>query len=206
MNELITGFSGLNNVNLVDKARHIIASLQEEPASTDYPTPSPDLLTLTGAADNLAAALAKTTSVPVTEERNSLRVPLIQYLQLLAMNLETTTPGDRSKLVYTGFDLRKIAEHTHQVPETPLNIQVIATGQNGGFKAKCSATPHTDFYEFETTADPVNGPWSTPIPTTNSQNMHGEGFPRGSDIYIHVRAVNTNGHSPWSEIGDTMVA
>lgn len=205
MNELITGFTTLSNSELVGKADHIIASLSEEPGITYYPTPAPTLVVVKEGMDALNAAMALTDSKPATEQRDSLRPPLIQNLQLLAMNLETTTPGDRAKLAYTGYDLRKIAEHSHQPPAAPGGINVHATGTNGGIKIRCGANPNTNYYQFETTADPVNGPWSNPLTSTSSQKMMADGFTRGTDIYVRVRAANTNGDSPWSEIGSTLV-
>lgn len=81
-----------------------------------------------------------------------------------------------------------------------------ATGQDGGILVKCSPAPLADFYELETCIGSASGPWLPGGSFPNSQDIHAEGFTHGQDVFVHVRAVGTNGPGPWSDPATVLVS
>ncbi|QTN31936.1 hypothetical protein HZ994_06195 [Akkermansiaceae bacterium] len=203
MQKLTISFSKLNNNDLYAKASHIMATLAGIPGDTyfpePFPSPIPGLADINTAAQALKAAMDKITSTAVTAERNALREPLILLLQQLAPYLEIVAQDNPEWLEYTGYDLRKTPEHTHMPPGMPQDVRVRSTGITGFIQTKCKPEPLADFYELESSPDPATGPWTYRGSYPNSQNMETGGFAHGEDVFVHVRAVGTNGPGPWSD-------
>ncbi|MDQ2868922.1 MAG: fibronectin type III domain-containing protein [Verrucomicrobiota bacterium] len=60
-------------------------------------------------------------------------------------------------------------------------------------------------YEVEWALDPMAGPWTAGEPFTDTRRLILSGLPRGKDIFVRVRARNTNGPGPWSDVATIMV-
>ena len=210
MKKLNVGFSRLNNNDLYGKTGQILVALQSPPGDgyfpEPYPAPVPGLAAINTAAQALKAAMDKVTSVPVTAERKALREPLILKLQQLAPYLEAVAEDNPEWLPFTGYDLAKTPVHTHLPPGVPGNVRVRATGQDGGIVAKCSPDPLADFYELEVSTASAAGPWTPRGAFPNSQEIHAEGFAHGEDVFVHIRAVGTNGPGPWSDPAVVLVS
>ena len=205
MNELNVGFSEYSGAALKQKAQLVITTLSSAPGDGYFPSPVPTLAALQTAVDALDAALGTESTQANRALRESARETVINLLQQLAPNLETTANGDMAKLAATGFDLRKKPVRSTGPTPVPQNVRVRTTGTSGEAFVKCSAVALADAYELEHTLDPVDGPWVDGATFTSSQDMLLAGLTRGKDYYFRVRAIGSNGPSGWSDVATMMV-
>lgn len=195
MNELIVGFGALSQDVLLVKANHIVLSLTGNAA---FPTPAPTLAVIQAAITAYEAALSGDQTPANTVLRKSKKKVLIQQLQLLAANLETTANGDKVKLATTGFDIRKKATRTHAEMPAPQDLR-LKRGTLGEVFATVTKVPAAKAYELSYAIDQAKDPWTALPAFTTSRNMKASGLQPKKDYWFRVRAINTNGPGEYSD-------
>jgi hypothetical protein len=91
-------------------------------------------------------------------------------------------------------------------PDMQSNL-VLSYGQMPGtvFGKFTAVGDNNRIYEAEWTLDPVAGPWTRVEGFTNTRKFLISDLVRGKDIYVRVRARNTKGAGPWSDVATIMV-
>ena len=135
--------------------------------------------------------------------------PLVEAARVatetLARRCEDAFASDPAGAIRVGFEV------SGQAASTPAGgygaPQELATSMNenpGAIDWQCHPEAGADFYELETTVDPVHGPWLRQESSTRSRGTI-TGLPSGTRIYLRVRANGARGAGPWSEVSDRMV-
>jgi hypothetical protein len=92
------------------------------------------------------------------------------------------------------------------VPDICENLRLRHGDSPGEVLGTCDPPgPNIRIYELQWTFDPNLGPWNDGGNFPNSRAFKISGLPRGKDIWVRVRAVNTNGEGGWSDPATIMV-
>jgi hypothetical protein len=202
---LRTNFGRLSADNLVSRASIISHAIHTPEFAAVFPAINPTKEQLATALAEYSASLSAETSRSIVALRKAKRDILEDLLNLLALHLERIANGDPKKLSLTGYDIKKPSggrtEGNTPAPENlrlfhALRNQILAKVQGMGRRVVLIGA-----YSY----DPINGPWFTINPTTNSQKILFTGLERGRDVYIKVQAVGAHGPSDWSDIAVIMV-
>lgn len=205
MNELSVGFSQSTSPAVFTKASHIHTALTTAPGIVYFPVTRPTMADFKPAIDLLGGAINTETSPSVAASREANRLIVVNLMQKLAAGLELLADGNLVQLTATGFDLKaKPTRSTTPLPP-PENLRATTTGTMGEALCKCKAVPLADSYECASTQDPINGPWTSIPPVSNSQTILFSGLERGKDYYFRIRAIGAKGPSGWSDVATMMV-
>jgi hypothetical protein len=183
----------------------INSAIQSPEFLADFPVTNPTVAQITAAVSDYKDAFAKETSKSVIALRAAKRETLTNLLITLALDLEEKAQGDRLKLSHTGYDVTKPrGTQTGGITLTPKNLRLYVrlTGQ---ILAKVKALGGKTLYIGAYTYDPINGPWITIDPVTDSQNILFTGLDRARDVYIKIMAIGPHGPSDWSDIATILV-
>lgn len=202
---LNAGTSHLSDPNFLTFAMVVRDSLSQGSGLANYPLTVPPLVDLANAIDTFSALLGKKNADEV-EARRAAREVLADILQLLALNLESQTPGNRPLLATTGFPLRKEREHNPAPTGQPQNLRVVSTGSAGEAKLICEGVEDVLTYEYQWSHDANAGPWVTLGSVSAIKKMVVTGLEPGKYTWFRVRATGPNGTGPWSDPAMMMVA
>jgi hypothetical protein len=204
MNKINSGFTRLTDKELDNRAAQIITALT---GNTSFPTPAPTLAVIQTKLTAYQAALAMPEGVARTQAVKATRDDLSTALEQLARNLELTPNVTDTQLATTGFDLRKPAAQTADVPPAPANLRLKPTGVSGEVQFQFDPSARAKTYELQTSLDPNSGNWTQNGMFSSSRGVVVGGFTRGKDVWGRVRAVGPNNTvSGWSDPATVMVA
>lgn len=111
-----------------------------------------------------------------------------------------------SQIASLGLPLQKDPVHTGGVPGVQADLVLRHGDMPGAVTGSLKAVGDNNIvYEAEWTLDPTAGPWTAGEPFTNTRKFTLSGLPRGKDVFVRVRARNTNGAGPWSDVATIMV-
>lgn len=204
MDEPNSGFSALTNTELVAKATLIAYSLSRNPGLEYFPNPEPAVVEVEAATKSLSDAIGSENSAAITALRAKYRDELIVVLKKLAVYVALKADGDVVMLAASGFDLRKKASRTGELPGMPVDFMVKHTGISGEVRGRCKPVPNASSYEVESSLSP-DGPWTRGGIFTSSQKLMFTGLTRGKDYFFRVRAITAPGSGAWSDIASIMV-
>jgi hypothetical protein len=202
---LSINFATMSHSRFLLKAGEIVHALHTAAFVMDFPNIEPDGGRISTALEKYSAAVGAEDSKSTAALRKSTRADLTDLLVLLALDLEQQAAGDLLKLSRTGYDINKSTKvRTEGNTPTPQNLRLYRrlTGQ---ILAKVKALGGNTVYIVAYSYDPINGPWTTLAPVTNSQNILITGLERGKDVYIKVMAITHLGPSDWSDIATMLV-
>ena len=112
---------------------------------------------------------------------------------------ELESGGDPVMLTGGGFDLIEAPVETTSPPPKVEHLAVSAGDAEGSVDGTFDAQENISHYEVEcTTADPINGPWTSVLQPTAS-SFHLTGLTSGQRCWIRVRAHNVKGPGAWSD-------
>ncbi len=205
MNILNTGFEDYSDPDLLTKANAIYQTLGTAPASTTYAAVEPSMIDLQQAIDGFEATVGIGNNPAQVELRAQKRGQLITVLELMAVNLESITPGNRVDLSTTGYTLRKIPVRDSSPTGIPENVGAKPTGNQGEAKLSASAVSHATAYEGRATQDLAAGPFVSCPPSSGVRGLLFTGLERGKDWFFQIRAIGPNGVGPWSDPAMMMV-
>jgi hypothetical protein len=202
---LNTGFENDPNPELLVIANTIRDKLSIPPASVTYAAVTPNVVTLTLRISAFEEAMSRGNDPDDVEARDLARAELIDTLELMALSLESITPGDRASLATTGYRLRKIRERDTTPTGTPQNVSAKPTGNQGEARVTCTAVQQATAYEARATKDIAAGPFVSCPPATGVRGLLFTGLERGKDWFFQIRAIGPNGVGPWSDPAMMMV-
>lgn len=202
---LNAGFENDSHPELLVNANTIRDKLSILPASGTYAGVAPDVATLTLRITEFELSMSKGNDPEDVEARDIARAELIDTLELMALNLESITPGDRVNLASTGFKLRKIRERDTTPTGTPQNVTAKPTGNQGEARVTCTAVHQATAYEARAAKDLATGPFVSCPPATGVRGLRFTGLERGKDWFFQIRAIGPNGVGPWSDPAMMMV-
>jgi hypothetical protein len=203
MKILNSGFSELTPEELADKVAFIIAQLTGNP---NFATTNPTLAVISAQLALLNNAIAMAPGEARDAAIEAARGPLEQMMQNLASNLEQTANGNMAALATTGFELRKAGARTGDAPDAPQNLRLRNLETSGDVQFLFDAVGRAKAYQFQTSYDPVNGPWQDYDPVSSSRKVIAHGLQRAKDVWGRVRAIGPNNtKSAWSDPATTLV-
>jgi hypothetical protein len=205
MNELKVGFENTPDDQLHTFGLAVHTALSTGDGAVHFANVSPTAAAVLTAAQAFGSALALEDSPSATVTRRARRAELINVLQRVAASCELIADGNREKLAFSGFEFRKTPVQTDLPPAKPENLRLKAGPLSGGIVAKVSPVDRAESYELQTTSDPVDGPWSSATPQTNSQKLEKTGLTPLTRAYARVRAISSNGPGEWSDIAEVVV-
>lgn len=198
-------FASLSQAAFIAKAGEINMAIHAANFATYFPQidPSADEIDAALSAFRTSVEMESSKSVAVLRKAN--RRKLHDLLVRLALDLERAADGDMLKLIHTGYDINKsTAAQTTGATPTPQNLRLYQALRNQ-ILAKVKAIGGRVVYIGAYSYDPINGPWITIDPVTNSQKILFSNLERGRDVYIKVMIVTAQGTSDWSDIATIMV-
>ena len=210
--KLIISFSSLSGSAFLTKAGTIVDALRNNP---DFPEPwppqVPSFAQLEAAyntfRDDLHASASGDRSK--ANQRDASRAVLDTYLKTLAPYLEMVAQGDTTKLLRTGYDLRK--DPVRGVNSDPPPAPSGFTAKHG--KVSQSVTLHATLvpgavsYEADyTDGDPSDGTsWKDAGTFASCNHIDIAGLTPGKIYWFRIRAINSNRPGPWTDPASLMV-
>lgn len=189
-------FSRLNALRLVEFVRNVVALMTANP---DYPTPAPDLATITkqtSALDDLVQKAANRDRVQIAD-RNQARATLLQSTRDLAAYVQGNCLNNLAVLIGSGFNAIPPKSPT-TVPAAPTSPRLTQGPLSGSlifdFKKKDRTIRNCS---IQTAASP-NGPWTDYGLTTKSR-ITLLNLPTMAVTWARARANGAAGSSAWTE-------
>jgi hypothetical protein len=172
--------------------------------NADFPTPSPTLVAITAAIDDLEAAAA---TVQATKQQLKTEVSkqndkedafdaalnqLVGYVQSVA--------GDDEALIHSaGMDTRAAGGQSTSTPALPPALSATAGDHDGEIDLTWDTVPKAKSYIIEKTTDPnAATSWQHAGVSTKSSTTI-EGLTPGTRYWFRVAAVGAAGQSGWSD-------
>jgi hypothetical protein len=195
---LLKDYTKLSDANLDLRAGAVLTSMT---GNANFPVTTPTVaefgLLKTAYSDALASVYtANRNSIAV---KNEARIELLSAMKQLALNVESLAPGDRVKLVSSGFDLASDGESS-----PPLSAPVqftIADGMNvGELKFSVKRVPNAVSYVHEYTDEPIteNTRWISKASASRTHVF--TGLRSGVRIYGRTAAIGRKGQEAYTAI------
>ncbi|MEO6784532.1 MAG: hypothetical protein ABI318_00255, partial [Chthoniobacteraceae bacterium] len=124
--------------------------------------------------------------------------------EMMARRTEDALGDSAEGITNVGFAIASASPSPVGQLGAPSNLVTNMGDSEGEIDWNCHPEHGASYYEPETTADPVHGPWARQESTTRSGGTI-TGLPSGVRQYLRVRANGPGGPGPWSDISDRMV-
>jgi hypothetical protein len=183
------------------KAEQIVLKMT---GNANFPTPSPSLVSITTAANELKTAFAEAQAARQTQKektaaQNAKEELLDQLLTQEAAFVESVAGNDEQIILSAGMDVRAAAVASTTPPEQPQALAPFAGDRDGEIDLSWDRVPGAKSYIIEKTADPQAAAWQHAGVATKA-TFTADGLTSGSRFWFRVAAVNNNGQSGWSDI------
>jgi hypothetical protein len=194
----------LNRLSLserIAKARQIVAALT---GNASFPTPTPDLRSMTIAIDEADAAAAEAlqarqTAKEKTSVQNQKDEALSRMLSQIAAYVESVAGDDEQKILSAGMDTRERAVAATAATSEPQGLSASAGDRDGELDLSWDKVVGAKSYVVEKSGDPPTATgWSHAGVSTKS-TFTVSGLASGTRYWFRVAAVNTSGQSGWSD-------
>ncbi len=197
------GFSGLNVPKLVQYCKGIVLKMT---GNANYVTPAPSLGSvitpnITALENAYEAALDGGKSL--TAATKVKKQTLLDNMKLLASYVQTTSGGDATKILSSGFSVRGHGSKSNQTLNAPTNLMAIA--MNGGtihLKWKSVKGSRTYVLQATTVADATTG-WVT-VGNPTAAKFDYVGLVAGTKYWFRVAAINHAGIGAFSDVAHAM--
>jgi len=188
------------------KAEQIVLKMT---GNASFPTPSPSLVSITTAANELKTAFAEAQAARQTQKektaaQNDKEELLDQLLTQEAAFVESVAGNDEQIILSAGMDVRAAAVASTTPPEQPQALAPFAGDRDGEIDLTWDRVAGAKSYIIEKTADPQAGPWQHAGVATKAM-FTADGLTSGSRFWFRVAAVNNNGQSGWSDVAVKIV-
>ncbi len=178
-------------------------------SNANFPTP-PISLTTFGtkitssqtkltAADNAAQA-SKQATADKDLELDALKAMAMQ----LAGYVDLTANGDESKILSAGLSVRAVKSPA-ATPNQVANLSLSAGDNAGTLDVHWDAMSGAKSFEVQASPDPMTPTSFVTADTLTNSKTTLTGFTSGSRIWVRVRAINSAGKGPWSDVGTKIV-
>lgn len=181
----------------IERARDITGKLTANPG---FVTPNPTIPEIVLITDKLEdayiAALngGKDKKAKMRVERKA----LLKGIGTLAAYVQTTSGGDETLILSTGFSVCKQPEPVG-TPATPQDVKVFAAVKEGELEIVWSPVKTAKSYVVQFVKDPLNETGFTPVDIVTKAGVVIKDLEPGAKYWFRVLAVNSKGKSAWSE-------
>ncbi|MHB1178391.1 MAG: hypothetical protein ACYCZO_08675 [Daejeonella sp.] len=193
---LVKDYSRLSDNNLEFRAEAIAVSLADNP---NFKATIPTLANFT----RILAAFTSAMENINTGDRvniaikNQAREDLITSMKQLALNIESITPGDRAKLISSGFEIAADGDGAPSL-EAPQNFKLREGKNPGEIISSVQGVPNAVSYMHEYTEDPII-PESRWISKVSSMREHTfKGLRSGLKVHVRVAVIGRKGQEVYS--------
>jgi hypothetical protein len=201
--KLRTGYLSYNSADLLELAGKAIQNATGVPVWAALGTL---LVLISTLADALRIAMNNSGPGHTTIEDNA-RIALAQAMSAFASAVNGTTAATEDDRAALDLPVTKKPERSGAVPEKQNDL-VIKPGPVSGLVVGGFKIVGKNILIFEaqyTMGDPNTGPWSDLPSFSNSRHFEIPGLERAKDVWVRVRAINSNGAGPWSDPATTLV-
>lgn len=183
----------------IAKAHQIVAALT---GNADFPTPSPPLASITGAANEATTAdddvlAIRQAGKEKTAIRNQKEDTLDQFLTQIAGYVESVAGTNERLILSAGMDMRALGTATTEAPTQPQGLTATAGDRDGEIDLSWDTVTGAKSYVIERSPDPPTT-WAHAGVSARS-NFTVQNLPSGTRFWFRVAAVNSNGQSGWSD-------
>lgn len=196
----LIGFGRLKDDELMVLATTIIGAMTN---NENFPTPTPDLETITTLLDDYVDKLTiwrKKGSPEDKALKDESRYPLEEELQALAYYVNTTAKGRVSTLLSSGFPVSEPLTNT-LVPLVVQSVKASDGRQSGQMRLDFQAQKKVNVYEYSyRKLAEEEQEWSDRFTTTSSRGNIIAPLDPGIYYEVRVRAVNKQGAGDWSQV------
>jgi hypothetical protein len=116
----------------------------------------------------------------------------------LAAFTESTTGGDATKILSTGFDVKADPAPPQPVDQIE-NVKVLFTGTPGYSEVRWKRETHSDAYVVQCSPEPITETSWKAMGTVTEPKYIGNGAIPGQKCWYRVAGVNRLGQGAWSE-------
>lgn len=204
--KLIITFGPLANAAFLTKAGTIVNALRNNPNFPEpWPPQVPALSQLNDAYEAYQSAFraAENGDRARITEREATRAVLVSQLKILAAYLELVAQGDTTKLMSTGFDLRKdIVRGTRTDPLlAPMGFSARHGKLSGVVILHATRLSGAASYEAQyTDGDPkVESDWKNAGTYPGCNHIEITGLAIGKNHWFRIRGIDSNGPGKWTE-------
>jgi hypothetical protein len=182
------------------KGRHIVGSLNNNPA---FATPSPPLPEVTSALDELdkaqaAVQAAKSDVATRVLAQDGAEAKVNQMLTQLAGYVESVAGTDDGLITSIGMET-KSSRSAPQPPNVPHGLSATAGEHEGEIKLAWKAISNARSYAIESSQDPATASSWTHLGVATSASKAISGLTSGKRYWFRVAAIGAGGQSGWSE-------
>lgn len=194
-------FRQLSIPEKIAKARQIVTSLTGNPA---FPTPTPPLVAVTGAIDDLESRHAEAQTVrqqakTKTSAQNQSEDALDKIISQLTGYVESVGGDSEATVRSAGMDVRSTASATSDNPAQPGALSATAADHEGEIDLAWDTVNGARSYVIEKSPDPPTATsWGHGGVSTKSRTTV-NGLTAGTRYWFRVAAVGTGGQSGWSD-------
>jgi len=188
--------SRFSHSQLVVIVSNILAALLGNAA---FPNTRPTLAEITAARDAFVAKidLAAGGGRLATAQLHDARVELVRLMQNLALNLQQASNGDRTKLVSTGFPLRRGPGGVGPMP-APTRLRLARGPNSGQLIARCGIHRNAKAYQWRYATAQAPAVWIDAGSTTKASCVL-EGLALGTQYIVQARLLGAKGPGDWSD-------
>ena len=135
--------------------------------------------------------------------KNQTRRGLEVVLKQWGSYIEDHANNNEALVIETGYLIhQKPAQNA--VPDTPQDVHITDGALSGGVKAQCKKVPDATAYELRHRQDKDTDWTMAPVSFVTKIELPNIA-PPGTVIWVQIRALNTYGHSNWSDPATIMV-
>src|SRR5258708_2454880 len=182
------------DTDLIAFVRKVIAMMTN---NTQYPSPSPDLATITTSVNGFETAVhdALDGGKIAIATRNAARVELLALMRKLAAYVQGNCNADLLALLTSGFAAVRAPSPVGVLP-APQNPRLALNGKSGELMFRFDRVNNAVNYSVQTAAS-VSGPWEDEDLSTSTRVVIGRVTP-GAVIWARACANGSAGASEWS--------
>ncbi|HNU56620.1 MAG TPA: fibronectin type III domain-containing protein [Flavobacteriales bacterium] len=204
MTKLVKAIARLNAVQLVARSLFIEERLTDNPA---FPTLSPTLAEIAAKREALQQAITDAADGGRTARviREQCRRELKLTLDAVGDSVSSLAGGDPKLIRSAGFFERANSRSAEDLP-APLKLRARISEQVGEARLDWGTTRGAAIYVVEQNgASPdEESAWKQVAETTRIRHTV-SGLTSAKEHWFRVRAIGTNGRSPWSDVARTLV-
>ena len=189
------GFARKIDTGLIAFVKNIVTLLAG--LSSQYPTPSPSLATITTAVNAFETKVHDALNGGKIEigARNAARNELLSLMRQLAAYVQGQCGADVQNIIEAGFDAVRAPSPVGTLP-TPNNPRLALNGESGQLLFKFDRVNNVLNYSVQSAESP-DGPWEDQD-LSSSTRVIIAGLTPGKMYWARVAANGSAGASPWS--------
>ncbi len=200
---LLKDYSRLSDTKLEFKAQSVIGRLT---TNTSFPETTPTLVVFSTAHSAFSSAMDQAVSGDRTAIalKNQARAKLLSAMKQLALNIESLAPGDRAKLMSSGFDLASDGESVPALV-APTEFKITDGVNAGELKFSIKRVPQAVSFMYEYTEEPLTAESVWISKASTSREYLFTGLPSGTRIYGRIAVIGRKNQEAYSAILNRVV-